>query len=280
MEIILDCLPCNMRQALEAARMATDDERLLARIIDEAIAVLADYRAYRNSPDLCRAMHNIIRKNTGVMDMYKKVKERDIAAALKVYPLLKQYVSEGDSLSRALKVAVTGNVIDAAVDANVDIEQCVSQELQIPFGISDEDTLRQYLNKASRLLYIGDNAGETVFDRVLLESLPKMEITYAARGGPAINDATVEDALASGLSDCARVISTGCDIPGVNMDETTEEFRRCFQQADIVICKGQGNYETLSDSGRSVFFLLKCKCGALARILNVRTGDYVLQYNC
>lgn len=279
MEIFLDCLPCNMRQTLEAARMSTDDERVLAGVVDEGLALLSDYRAYRNSPELCRAMHNIIRRRTGVMDMYKQVKERDIAAALKLYPMLKQYVGEGDALSRALKVAVTGNVIDSAVSTDVNIEDCVSRELQKPFGIYDEDTLRHHLKNASTLLYIADNAGETVFDRVLLESLPKMEIIYAARGGPAINDATVEDALASGLSGCARVISTGCDIPGVNMDETTEEFRGYFQQADIVISKGQGNFETLFESGRDIFFLLKCKCHALSPILNVRVGDYVLRYS-
>ncbi len=278
MKLVPDCLPCTLRQLLEAARMATDDPVVQTQIMDEGIVLLAKYRDYRNSPELCRAMQAIITARTGNADPYSALKDKDVAAALQIYPMLKQYVSEGDHLRRALKVSATGNIIDSAVGGNVRIEDCVLRELQRPFVICDESELRRQLKTAGTLLFVGDNSGETVFDRVLLESLPHLEITYAARGGPALNDATVKEALASGLDGCARVISTGCALPGVNLDETTEAFQEAFRSADIVICKGQGNYETLSDVGRNAFFLLKAKCAVLSRLLGVAMGDYVFRY--
>ena len=278
MRLVADCLPCTLRQLLEAARMSTDDETVLMRIMDEGIVQLAKYGEFRNSPELCRAMQCIVTAHTGNADPYSGVKERDVAAALQIYPMLKQYVSEGDHLRRALKVSATGNVIDSAVGEDVRIESCVMRELQKPFVICDEPVLRQKLKTAKTLLFVGDNAGETVFDRVLLESLPHLEITYAARGGPALNDTTEKEAAASGLAGCARIISTGCALPGVNLDEATDEFLEAFRSADIVICKGQGNYETLGDVGRSAFFLLKAKCVVLSRLLGVAMGDYVFRY--
>jgi len=278
MEIFSDCLPCTLRQLLDASRMATDDTKLQDAIMDEGMTLLQSYRDFRNSPELARAMHAIVIHRTGVADPYQAVKRRDIEAALKLYPMLKEYVAEGDHLHRALKVSATGNVIDSAVSSHHDIAAVVQRELQRPFAICDDAALRKKLKTAKTLLFVGDNAGETVFDRVLLETLPPMELTFAVRSGPAINDATAADAEASGLSSCARILASGCNMPGTNLDETTEEFRKNFFEADIVICKGQGNFETLSESGRDVFFLLKAKCAVLSRLLAVDAGDYVFKY--
>ena len=214
MEIFSDCLPCTLRQLLDAARMATDDVKLQAEIMDEGIEKLRVHRQSRNSPEFAREMQRIVTAYTGVADPYQGVKRRDIEAALSLYPMLKEYVAEGDSLHRALKVSATGNVIDSAVSSHHDITAVIQKELHRPFAICDDTVLRHRLKAAKTLLFVGDNAGETVFDRVLLEALSPLEITFAARGGPALNDATVADALASGLGECAHVISTGCDIPG------------------------------------------------------------------
>lgn len=278
MEVLLDCLSCSMRQLLDAARMSTDDKQLQTTIMDEGIAMLATYKSYRNSPELCRAMHGIVEKYTGNNDPYKPIKDRDVEAALKLYPMLKHYAEDGDRLHRALKVSATGNVIDSAVNSQLSIESCVQHELQKAFAICDEAELRKKLKKAKTLLFVGDNAGETVFDRVLLETLAPMEIGYAVRSKPTLNDATPAEAIASGLDRCARIIPSGSDMPGINLDEATEEFQRAFWESDIVICKGQGNFETLSESGRDAFFLLKAKCPVLARLIGVGLGDYVFRY--
>lgn len=135
------------------------------------------------------------------------------------------------------------------------------------------------LKKAKSLLIIGDNAGETVFDRVLIEDFLNLNITYAVRSEPIINDATIEDAYASGLEKCATLISTGCNAPGVILDECNEEFLNIFNNADIIISKGQGNYETLSEEKKEIFFLLKAKCPVISEKLGVSVNDYVFKWN-
>ncbi len=125
------------------------------------------------------------------------------------------------------------------------------------------------------MLIIGDNAGETIFDKVLIEELLNLEIIYAVRSGPIINDATIEDVELAGLNRQVRLISTGCDAPGVIRTECSQEFLKIFDEADIVISKGQGNYETLSEEEREIFFLLKVKCPVIAKHIGVDSGDYV-----
>ena len=246
--------------------------------MEEGVALVAKYNTYRNSPELCRAMQSIVKKHTDNDDPYKPIKDRDVKTALKLYPMLKEYTQEGDRLYRALKVSATGNVIDSAVNSQLSIESCVQHELQKSFAVCDEAQLRKQLKKAKTMLFVGDNAGETVFDRVLLETLPPMDIGYAVRSKPTLNDATTDEAIASGLAGCAHIIPSGSDMPGINLDEATEEFQRAFWESDIVICKGQGNFETLSESGRDAFFLLKAKCSVLSNMLGVGLGDYVFRY--
>jgi hypothetical protein len=265
---------------LEASRLAVNDTEIHARIMDEVLGSIRDFRSYPTAPALNRAMHRIAFRHTGVADPYRQVRERDTQAALKLYPMLKRHAAEGEgtALQRAVKIAVTGNVIDSAVGTGVDIERCVGEELGKPFAICETGELERRLKNAKSLLVIGDNAGETVFDRVLLETLPHLDITYAVRSAPILNDATVEDALAAGIGECACVMSTGCDMPGVGLDEVSGDFLRVFREADIVISKGQGNFETLEDSGREIFFLLKAKCGAISRRFEVAQGEYVFRH--
>jgi damage-control phosphatase, subfamily I len=279
METTLDCVPCTLRQILEASRMVSDDTEMHERIMDAVLEEIRNYKAHVRPPELNRAMHRVAYRYTGVADPYRKLKEKDTEAALRLYPSLKQRAErEEDPVPLAIRIAVTGNVIDSAVGASVDIAQCIEQELIKPFAIYDVAEFEKRLKTARRILVVGDNAGETVFDRVLIETLAHCDITYAVRSGPILNDATVEDALAAGLGGCARVISTGSDMPGVGLDEATDEFLEVFRGADIVISKGQGNFETLEDSGRNIFFLLKAKCASISRRLGVKQGEYVFQY--
>jgi len=279
MKAYLDCLPCMLRQVLEASKISTDNEELQNKIMAEALKGLADYKEYRNSPEVCRVMHGIVKQRTGVADTYREIKQRGIQTALKLLPALKRYVEDRkDRLYAALKAAATGNVLDSSISSSIDFEACLEDEFNKPFTICDIHTLEEKLKVSKTLLIIGDNAGETVLDRILIEELPPLDVTYAVRSAPIINDATKEDACASGLESYARIISTGCDVPGVNLDECSREFLDAFYGADIVICKGQGNYETLSECDRDLFFLLKAKCIVLARLLNVSLNAYVFKY--
>lgn len=276
----MDCLPCVLRQVLEASRMATGKNEQHAQIMEEALKILANYKDYQNSPDIVKDMHQVVKRLTGVSDPYKAVKERDIKAAQKAYPLLRRFVRDKqNSLYWVLKMAATGNIMDSAIYDNLNFVDSLQNELTKEFSICDLDMLQKTLPSATNILIIGDNAGETVFDRVLIEHLAGYAITYAVREEPVINDATLQDAYDSGLCDCADIITTGCGAPGAILNECGAEFLSVFNRADIVISKGQGNFEALSDCRRPVFFLLKAKCAMIARRLGVNLNSYVFKYH-
>lgn len=267
------------RQVLEAARTATTDEACQARIMDRAALTLARRTEFANAPAMAQAMHAIVRSETGVADPYEAVKRRDLEAALGLEPLLWEFADGADDpLRAALKVAATGNVMDSAVYADLDIAACVTGELERPFAQCDLAELRADLARAGRVLVLGDNTGETVFDKVLLAALAGegREVVYAVRGRPIINDATLTEAHEAGVDAYATVISSGSAAPGTILADCTPEFRDLFRDADVVISKGQGNFESLSASGRPVYFLLKAKCVLIARRLGTDVGDYVL----
>lgn len=280
MEIQLDCLPCFMRQVLDASRMATDKLDIQKAIIIDTAKLIQNYEEYRYSPSVGREMHSIVKRHTGVSDPYRQVKDRNIKAALGIYPTLKQYLfNKKDRLYWALKIAATGNIIDSAIYHDIDVESRVEKELGKEFAVCHTDRFEKLLKNCKTLLVIGDNAGETVFDRVLIEELLYLNIIYAVRSEPIINDATAEDVYASDFNRGIKVISSGCNAPGTIIEECSGEFLEIYNNADIVISKGQGNYETLSEQKREIFFLLKAKCPIVADRLGVHVGDYVLKSN-
>ena len=279
MEIFLDCLPCILKQALEAARMVTDNTELHKKIMDEAMHILVNYESFKNSPEIAREVHNIVKSNTGTVDPYSQIKKDDIRIALDIYPKLKEFVNEKtDRLYWALKGSATGNMIDAAIQSGIDAEKIINYEMHTQFAINDIVTFEQQLKKAKTLLVVADNAGETVFDRLLLEELQNVDIIYAVRSAPVLNDATLEDAEASLISKNICVMSTGCDAPGLILEECNKCFIDLFYSADIVISKGQGNFETLSDCRRNIYFLLKAKCQLISGLLGVGLNEYVFKY--
>jgi len=279
MELFLDCMPCMHRQVLEAARTATTDEACQARIMDRAALTLARREEFASAPAMAQAMHAIVRAETGVPDPYEAVKRRDLEAALSLEPLLWEFADGADDpLRTALKVAATGNVMDSAIYSNLDIAACITEELERPFARCDLAELTADLTTARRVLVLGDNTGETVFDKVLLAALAAggRELVYAVRERPIINDATLAEAREAGMDAYATLVSSGSSAPGTILEDCTPEFRELFRDADVVISKGQGNFESLSAPGRPVYLLLKAKCALIAKRLGTDVGDYVL----
>lgn len=278
MEVFMDCLPCILRQVMDASGMATDNKATQKTIMEEALGVLRRFGDYPNSPAIAREMHRIVKAHTGSADPYIEVKERDLRTALGLAPELRRRLTiKEDKLYWALKAAATGNVLDSAITASAGAHQ-LDAEFEIPFAVCDMAALADKLKTAKSLLVIGDNTGETVFDCLLLEELRHLRPVYAVRSAPVINDATEAEALASGVGEYASIVSTGCDVPGVLLAESADEFLEIFHNADIVISKGQGNYETLSDCPRDIFFLLKAKCPVIAKSLGVDLASYVFRY--
>lgn len=286
MEVHLDCVPCTLRQVLEAVRLATADLKIQEKIILETLEILKDYKAYNTSPEIGRAIHRLVASHTGIEDPYKKLKAESIEVAQRLYPALEKYVAEQeDKLFAAVKVAAVGNLIDAAVYGIWEAEKLQTRlmgELSREFATDNPETFRQELQDAEKILILGDNAGETVFDKILLSEIKKVirqdgEIFFAVRSAPIINDATLEDAIDSGLAEVANLVESGCTAPGTVYSEISPSFKELFHKADLVISKGQGNYETLGDANlRPIYFLLKAKCALIARHIGVNLGDYVL----
>lgn len=279
MELFLDCMPCVLNQALEAVRKTTNDVVMHDKVVNETINLMTNYKKYRNSPDLAREIHKIVREQTGIEDPYVEIKEKDLNAAKCVYPYLKEFLqSKENSLYWALKIAATGNNIDAAVYSNVDVKKCIEKELETDFSICDIDVIEKKLQTASNILIIGDNTGETIFDKVMIESFSNFNITYGVRSKSIINDVTEKEAVASGLKQVSKIVSTGCSAPGVILEDCSDEFIDIYNKSDIIISKGQGNYEALSEEKGNIFFLLKAKCPMIARKLNVKLNDYIFKY--
>lgn len=279
MELFLDCLPCMHRQALEAAYESTDNIELQTKIMDDVIKVIANYRKYDYAPELCRAVHKVVKQHTNNQDPYRKIKESDIREAKKLEDDIREFIIMAeDNLKGALKASATGNIMDTAIFKDLDIKKCLNEELHKSFKKCDIEDLRKDLKKGSHILIIGDNSGEAVFDKILIEMLSKEnKITFAYRSEPIINDITKREVDIIGIGDYAEVVSIGCSAPGALVKEFSSKFKEIFYSSDIVISKGQGNFEALSEVDRRIYFLLKAKCPKIAKALDVEVGDYVFE---
>ncbi|KPJ63849.1 hypothetical protein AMJ44_13840 [candidate division WOR-1 bacterium DG_54_3] len=283
MRVHLDCIPCFQRQALDAARFITDDEKMHENIIRAVIAELQGMDWKKSPPEIAHVVHKIIRDESGVEDPYKDVKKYYNDITLKMYPELKKTVNNSATpLLTAVRLAIAGNVIDFGAKSDFDLNETISLVLKKDFKIYHFSEFVRSLEKANNILYLADNAGEIVFDRILLETIFKeynVEKTlFALKGAPIINDATYEDAKYVGINNLKGLefIKVGVGIPGTGIERTSNEFQDVILKSDIVISKGQGNYEALSEL-RGIFFLLMAKCPVIAEDLGVKVGDIILK---
>jgi uncharacterized protein with ATP-grasp and redox domains len=277
MKTYLDCFPCFLSQALRAARIATDDEKKIKELLDEVGMMLRDIPLESTPPESGRLIYRKIAEITGNPDPYKEIKIQSTNKAFSFYPFLKRYVQKSeDRLLAAIRVAIAGNVIDFGAGWDFDLKEEIDQVLDKDFSICDYSAFKECLANAHEILYIGDNAGECVFDKILIEEIGK-PVTYVVRGEPIINDAVYEDAISAGLDKIATILSSGTDAPGTILKTCSSEFREFYKNSKFIISKGQGNYEVLSNEKRPIFFLLKAKCQVIARDIGVDEGDIVLK---
>lgn len=285
MKTHLDCIPCLLNQALKAARAATDDEHIHRQVINAVAGMIAGLPLDAKPPELAQQAYRVIRQIVKNGDPFYREKTESNRAALAVYPMLKQMVGQSaDGIYTACKLAIAGNSIDLG-PANFehgDLEGIIDTALDYPLAVDDYDRFLNRLSDCRRLLYLGDNAGEIVFDRLLIEQInqdSRRETYFVVRGEPVINDATMEDALAVGMDRVANVVSNGSDAPATILSQCSEQVRRLYRSADVIIAKGQGNYESLEGEKGNIFFLLRAKCPLVAELLGVRVGDFVLKEN-
>jgi len=226
-------------------------------------------------------VHRLIRETTGNEDPYRDAKDLLNRRALELYPRLEETVTGSeDPLETAVRLAIAGNIIDFAVTARVEqshIQDAIEYSLVAPLASESVDGFRKAMARAEDILYLADNAGEIVFDRLLIGQLPREKITLVVKARPVINDATYSDARDAGLTGMVDVIDNGSDVPGTILATCSDSFRRRFERADVIVSKGQGNYESLSDVPKNIFFLFKAKCSAITLHLGCEPGSLVLQ---
>jgi uncharacterized protein with ATP-grasp and redox domains len=281
MRIFLDCIPCFVRQALDSARLATDDEQIHEKVVREVLRLAADLDMSQSPPAIGHRIHRLIRKLIDNADPYRELKQRFNRLALRLCAELEERVRiSRDPLETAIRLAIAGNIIDLGVKTSIresDVEGIIRDCLTTDFDGQQIEKFRNSVSRAGKILYLADNAGEIVFDRLLIQQLPAEKVTVAVKGAPVINDATIEDAEFAGLTEMVEVIDNGSDVPGTILETCSQAFRDRFKDADLIVAKGQGNYETLSDVDKDIFFILKVKCPVLARDLGCEVGEMILQ---
>ncbi len=279
----IDCLPCVFKQALATVRLATTDTEVQERALREIAGFYSNIKIEGTPSGFSQHVYRIISEVTGVADPFAVEKKKFNKLALSmVGECYKAIESSEDKFVTGAHLAVAGNIIDLGIGAGFDIHGTLKSALETPFVINDLEKLRNNLVAAESLLYIGDNAGEIVFDRFFVEIIqklfPNIKIKFSVKSAPVINDATMEDAIGVGFDKVCEIIETGTDDIGAPLEKVNSNFLETFNRTDVLIAKGHGNYETLNEvTGRDIFFILKAKCQVVAKELGVKIGDSVLK---
>lgn len=263
MKTQLDCLPCYLRQALDAARMVIDDEEVQHAVMHQVCHALQLIDVRHSPPAMAQQVHRIIRAILGD-DPYREIKARMNRLGVELRERLRAQVEHAtDPFDAAVRVAIAANCIDFGARSAVPDTRMV-RFIEAAFTAplyGSVDVLRNAAARAKRILYLADNVGELALDRLLIEQLPRGSVTVAVRGRPVINDATLADARAVGIEPWATVIDNGSDAPGTLLNDCSIRFRETFARADLILAKGQGNYESLAGTrSRPIHFLFVPKC--------------------
>jgi uncharacterized protein with ATP-grasp and redox domains len=279
MRTYLECIPCIVNQSIKIARQMTQDQKKQEELLQQVLKSLSSMSYHLTPPHLGREAHRVIRTVLNHPDPFLKVKREFNRQVKALYPTLKKKVDgAADRLGCALRLAIAGNVIDFGPQRHFQLMSTIEEALTKRAAVDDSESLRADLRRACSILYLGDNAGETFFDKILIEELGPAKFYYAVRGSAVINDATTEDAYFAGIDQVAQVVSNGSDVPGTILEDCTGNFREIFDRADLVIAKGHGNYETLNElKGKKLYFLLMVKCKIIARDVGCSVGDYVVK---
>jgi len=286
MKTYLDCLPCFLRQPLEASRLATVDEAVHAKVLSEVLAYLQNMPYHRPPPAIARDVQSLVKTITGCKDPYKEIKLKSNRMVEDLLPQLEKTIKKSkDPLRETIKYAIIGNVIDYGSAHRFKLEDMIDASCEFDIDSEVYNYFKEQLKSANTVLYLVDNAGEIFFDKLLIKHLKELgkKVIVAVKSQPILNDATEEDAQLANLKDYAYVICADNgkqpSAPGVLLSDASQEFLDFFDSADLVISKGQGNYESLDLSEREIFFMLVVKCPLVSSHLKSSVGDLIFTVN-
>lgn len=278
MKTSLDCIPCFIRQATDTLKMAAKSENDRMRLINNFLQWIGEVDLDQSPPAIAQIIHRRLRGILPTDDPYRAAKNMHNALAASLTPSIRRRIEASpDPLTMAVRYAITGNIIDLGAKNSIGFGEIYAELQSAPqqpiFG--DMEAFKKAIKQAKTILYLTDNAGEIFFDRLLIERLSDAKITLAVRGNPVINDATRSDAQAADIGAVAEIIDNGSDAPGTILDDCSSEFRRRFGEADVVIAKGQGNFESLTEKSGNIFFLFRTKCPVISSNSGFDLGTYV-----
>lgn len=279
MRVHLDCFPCFLRQSIIALRLGTKDESLRETILKSTLDYIQNTDISKPPAYTTTFIHKKIRQMLGI-DPFKEIKSEYNQIALRLYPSLKTTIEKSpDPLWISTRLAIAGNVIDFGIFTSVDIEGAIRKALNNQLAVDDYSSFKNAISIADKILYLTDNAGEIVFDRLLIETLIQLgkEVKAVVKGSPVINDSTMDDAEESGLTEVCDVIDNGSEAVGTILEWTSSVFQKIFNDAQLVISKGQGNFETLIGAEKKIFFLFLSKCDVVSKELGLSTGSMLLK---
>jgi uncharacterized protein with ATP-grasp and redox domains len=284
MKTHLECIPCFLKQSLEATRMITDNEEIQTNVLNEVMKYLQNAQLQNSPPMLSKEVHKIIKNITFSKDPYITEKNKSNNLIKNKYNYLKKLITESDDpLLMSIKLSIIGNVIDYGSIKRFNIDEMIEKGIKQNLDVESYEYFNKELEKSKTILYLADNTGEIFFDKLLIEELKKRkkQITYVVKANPIINDALIADAKYAGIDKIAEIIEGDngqkFSSPGIILDYASKIFLSLFEKSDMVISKGQGNYEGLSNTYREVFFMLVVKCPLVAQDINDKVGKLILK---
>ena len=283
MKVYYECGACFIRQAREAMDLATDDDNLKIELMGDIFKFLAlNYVENASSNKLGSAIHRMIKEKTKCHDPYSKEKILGNEIALNFLPKVQELLEKDNTFENYIKIAIVGNILDfGALGLDFDLQELIFTNLNKDLAINHIDQLKAAISNHKEVLFLADNIGEIVFDKLLIEKLNDLglNVTVVLKEKPILNDACIEDAQAIGLDEIATLTTLGTDSVGIIYDEASDEFKKLFDNSTFIIAKGLGNYEGLTEinlEGKDVFSLLCVKCSAVSKDIGVEKLENVL----
>ena len=279
MNISLDCIPCIVSNFLKLLKTGVLSEDTREPAMRRLLVFLSEADYQQSPPVLGREIHRMIRQELNNPDPYREIKDKYNRLILDMYSdLEKMVITAKDPFNTAMRLAIAGNVIDFGSQHQLDVLETINRVINAHIAIDDSQKLKEDLKSAKNLLYIGDNCGEIVLDKLFIEHIKVAKIYFAVRSGPVINDITIDDALRVGMDKISKIITTGDNAPGAVWESTSNEFKEVFNKADVIISKGQGNLEGLIDVPGNIYFLFVSKCDLIARRVGAIKGDFIVKH--
>ncbi len=281
MKMNISCLPCLVNQVVKVAEMSdAEDKEFLFRKIFEYLSKI-DFNA--TNPVIAGETFAILKQHINNDDPYKEIRRRYNQLFLELSETFEERInSSEDPFMQAIKYSIVGNIVDFNPIHNSCLEDIMKyfEDIdQVKLEINDVEKLKDNIVHSKRLLYLGDNCGEICLDKLLIKQIkkinPQIEITFVTRGAPVVNDSIEEDAYFVGIEQFAKIISNGDNSMGTMLHRTSLEFNNLFNKADVIISKGQSNYESLSEIDHNIFFMLVTKCDVIAKDIGIPQKSFI-----